>query len=137
MRKFRVLIPLAGILLIVSGSCKEQPPVKPNIIFIFSDDHSYNSLEPYGNEEVHTPNLQKLADQGVCFTHAYNMGAWNEAVCIASRTMLNTGRMVWRAFECEQHKMPELLSGGELWSQIMKKAGYETYYSGKWHVMSL
>ncbi|MHC4214051.1 MAG: sulfatase-like hydrolase/transferase, partial [Planctomycetota bacterium] len=64
---------------------------KPNILFIFADDQAFNTIRATGNEEVHTPNIDRLVNNGVTFTHAYNMGAWGGAVCVASRTMLNTG----------------------------------------------
>ena len=85
-------------LLFFSG-CSEKPvkKQKPNILFIFADDQAYNTIHAHGNNEVITPALDNLAREGVTFTHAYNMGAWHGAVCVASRTMLNTGRFVWRA----------------------------------------
>jgi len=116
-------------------SCQEIQPVKPNMIFLFVDDLSYNAVHAHGNPDIYTPNLDKLAAEGISFTHAYNMGAWHGAVCIASRTMLNTGRSLWRAWGCEQTGMKELVSQGQFWSQLMQDAGYETYFSGKWHVM--
>ena len=71
----------------------EQPP---NILFIFADDQCFETIHALGNDEIETPNLDRLARSGVTFTHAYNMGAWHGAVCVASRTMLNTGRFLWR-----------------------------------------
>jgi len=68
---------------------------KPNILFIFADDQAYETI---GNQtECQTPHLDKLMNAGVNFTHAYNMGAWNGAVCAASRAMLNSGTFVNRA----------------------------------------
>jgi choline-sulfatase len=64
---------------------------KPNILFIFADDQCFETLRSLGNDEIQTPNLDKLVRGGVTFTHAYNQGAWHGAVCVASRTMLNTG----------------------------------------------
>jgi len=104
---------------------------KPNILFIFADDHSYDCIHATGNEEIQTPNLDKLARGSTHFTHAYNMGAWNGAVCVASRTMLNTGKFVWRAKSLDL-KVEQ--SAKRTWSQQMKSAGYETYFAGKWHV---
>ena len=49
--------------------------VKPNILFIFADDQSYETIATLGNEEVSTPNLDRLANSGTAFTNAYNMGA--------------------------------------------------------------
>jgi len=107
---------------------------KPNILFIFADDQCHEALSAFGSE-VQTPNIDRLVKNGVAFTNAYNMGAWNGAVCIASRTMLNTGRSIWRA-----HKLdcPEGLENekeaGRMWSQQFKSCDYHTYFSGKWHV---
>ncbi|HCC71425.1 MAG TPA: choline-sulfatase, partial [Bacteroidales bacterium] len=67
----------------------------PNILFIFADDQSYTTKENNVNDII-TPNLDKLSERGLTFTHAYNMGGWNGAICVASRAMLNTGRFLWR-----------------------------------------
>lgn len=124
------------LLLIVVGfatGCADKQPEKPNIIFIFADDQSYNMVHSLGNKELITPNIDRLVEEGVTFTHAYNMGAWNGAVCIASRAMLNTGRFVWRAQKAV-NKPNNLIKEGSTWAQLMQKAGYETYMTGKWHV---
>lgn len=118
--------------LLLFSSCNEKTS-KPNILFIFADDQAYNTIHAHGNNEIITPNLDKLTREGVTFTHAYNMGAWHGAVCVASRTMLNTGRFVWRAHKNEK-RLKELAQERQLWSQLMEDAGYETYFSGKWHV---
>ena len=70
---------------------------KPNILFIFADDQCYETIHALGNDEIETPNLDRLARRGTAFTHAYNMGSWSGAVCVASRHMLNTGAFVWKA----------------------------------------
>lgn len=106
---------------------------KPNILFIFADDQCYSTVHASGNSEIRTPNLDKLVERGVTFTHTYNMGAWHGAVCVASRAMLNTGRFVWRAYSFEDHQQ-DLADRGEMWGQLMQKAGYDTYMTGKWHV---
>ncbi len=108
---------------------------KPNILFIFADDLSYETIGAYGLLDIDTPHLDKLVESGTSFTHAYNMGAYNGAVCVASRAMLNTGRFVWNTFERDTGKnMKEEVKEGRMWSQLMGKAGYRTYMTGKWHV---
>jgi choline-sulfatase len=104
---------------------------KPNFVFIFADDMSYETIGAYGMLDIDTPNLDSLVERGVTFTHAYNMGAWNGAVCVASRAMLNTGRFVWNA---KSANMNEEAAENHMWSQRMKQAGYQTYMTGKWHV---
>jgi arylsulfatase A-like enzyme len=106
---------------------------KPNILFIFADDQSHETIAAHGNDEVKTPNLDRLATSGVSFRNTYNMGGWNGAVCVASRAMLNTGKMIWRAHAAEP-RFDQSAAKGEFWSQLLKKAGYETYMTGKWHV---
>lgn len=124
------------LLILISGReilAGTPPASKPNILFIFTDDQRYNTLHALGNEEVITSNLDKLVKRGTTFTHAYNMGAWHGAVCVASRAMLLTGLPVWKAKEAETNYAPLVASEG-FWPQQLKKAGYETYITGKWHV---
>ena len=106
---------------------------KPNIVFIFADDMTYSAVNALGNTEIQTPNLDRLVNQGTTFTHAYNMGAWNGAVCVASRAMIISGRSVWNANQYRNH----WIDGNEMdktWGKLMESVGYETYMTGKWHV---
>jgi len=109
---------------------------KPSILFIFADDQCFETLRSLGCDEIYTPNLDRLVRNGVTFTHAYNQGAWHGAVCVASRTMLNTGRFLWIARDLEPN-LKEETQAGRFWSQYMKQAGYESYMSGKWHVKGI
>jgi arylsulfatase A-like enzyme len=106
---------------------------KPDILFLFADDQTWAALHALGNREVETPNLDRLVRRGCTFTHAYNQGAWHGAVCVASRTMLATGAFLWHAKERES-RLKEEAAAGRLWPQLMAEAGYDTYFSGKWHV---
>ncbi|WP_238718964.1 sulfatase-like hydrolase/transferase [Pelagihabitans pacificus] len=107
--------------------------MKPNIIFIFADDMTYSAIRALGNQEIQTPNLDHLVAKGTTFTNAYNMGAWNGAVCVASRAMIISGRSVWDAYDLkDQWKQGEAFD--KTWGRLMAKAGYETYMTGKWHV---
>lgn len=117
------------------SDCTQQTktPVKPNIILIFADDQCYETIHALGNDEIITPTLDKMVDEGVSFTHTYNMGGWNGAVCIASRSMLNSGRFIWRAHNAEK-RFPQLAAEGKMWGNLMQEAGYSTYMTGKWHI---
>lgn len=106
---------------------------RPNVLFIFADDQCFDTIRALGNEEIHTPNLDRLVERGTTFTHTYNMGGWSGAICVASRTMLNTGRFLWHAKDVE-NDLKEEAAQGRLWSLMMKEAGYRTYMTGKWHV---
>lgn len=109
---------------------------KPNILFIFADDQAFETINAMGYKDVQTPNLDRLVNNGVSFTHAYNMGGWHGAICVASRTMLNTGRFLWDAHNVEPTLKNEV-ANGRFWSQYMKGAGYDTYMSGKWHIKGI
>lgn len=117
----------------VAARTDGQDDNAPNIVFIFADDLSYEAVGALGNAEVETPNIDRLAKRGMVFDHAYNMGSWSGAVCVASRTMLNTGRMIWHANAVYDTTEQER-QAGRLWSEHLRQAGYETYFTGKWHV---
>ena len=106
---------------------------KPNVLFLFADDQTFAAIREFGLTDIDTPNLDRLVRTGTTFTHAYNMGSWSGAVCIASRTMLVTGRSLYDAGGIEKSLNAES-ERGVLWPQLMKQAGYRTYFTGKWHV---
>jgi len=97
-RQFLKLTGLAGLAawapaLDASGANRAK---RPNILFVLVDDQSPFTLKAYGNAVCHTPNLDRLSAQGMTFDAAYHMGSWSGAVCTPSRTMMMTGRTVWR-----------------------------------------
>lgn len=105
----------------------------PNVLFLFADDLDPGAVHALGNAEVRTPNIDRIAARGTVFSNTYNMGAWHGAVCVASRTMLMTGAYLWRAQRLEPGLGAEA-AAGRLWPLRMAEAGYETCFSGKWHV---
>lgn len=140
LRRFVCLLALLGSTLACSSlpcSSAATPsgadtPQRPNIVFIFADDQCFETIHALNNHEIETPNLDRLARRGTTFTHAYNMGSWSGAVCVASRTMLNTGRSLWNAHEVWRRSEQERRQG-RWWSEYLKHAGYRTYMTGKWH----
>ena len=108
---------------------------RPNILFLFTDDHAIDAVGALGNDLIQTPNLDRIFRRGTTFTHAYNMGAWQPAVCLASRAMLNTGKSVWRAQELDRRaRAGDSTAMADNWGPRLQRAGYATYFSGKWHV---
>jgi arylsulfatase A-like enzyme len=69
---------------------------RPNFLFILTDDQAPHTLGAYGNEVCQTPNIDRLAKEGMLIHDAHHMGSWSGAVCLPSRTMIMTGRTVWR-----------------------------------------
>ncbi|MEX0937246.1 MAG: sulfatase-like hydrolase/transferase [Pirellulales bacterium] len=109
---------------------------RPNILFIFADDQAYDTIGALGNREIETPHLDELCRRGTVFTHAYNQGGWHGAVCVASRTMLLTGRFLWNARQDRDRLESYYQASGLLWPQLLASGGYDTYFSGKWHVQA-
>ena len=131
-----ILIPSIVVFAGIFSSChQEKENEKPNILFIFSDDQSFSTIHALGNNEIKTPNLDRLVNSGVTFTHAYNMGAWHGAVCVASRAMLITGSYIWDAKRYEdEYQNQDVPLSRPMWGNLMQQAGYETYFTGKWHI---
>ena len=138
MRSLYLMPWLLAYLLISCGKPALAPAAataSPNVVFIFSDDQTYASLGALGNEHIHTPNLDRLVNSGTTFTHTYNMGGWNGAICMASRAMLNSGRSIWAARQqSERWAMGDTAAFAESWGRLLRAGGYRTYMSGKWHV---
>ena len=104
---------------------------KPNFLFFIADDLMFRTIHSINNREVHSPNIDRLVGGGVHFTHCFHSGSWTGAVCIASRTMLNTGLTPFKA----QHALVDNQSGAvPTWGQTLREAGYRTFQTGKWHL---
>jgi choline-sulfatase len=83
-------------LILLLAPCSVLLAAKPNILFILVDDQSPFDLKMYNPKStLETPNLDKLAAQGVVFDGAYHMGSSSGAVCTPSRHMIMSGRTVW------------------------------------------
>lgn len=104
---------------------------QPNFLLLLSDDQAHRTLGLLGQCEVRTPNLDRLARRGMLFTHCFNQGGYSGAVCIPSRTMLMTGRHVW---ECRNAAGTGIAEGATLWGEALRRAGYNTFMAGKWHI---
>lgn len=131
------LAPLSVILFAIAAVTPSATVVgqeqAPNFLFIITDDQSFETLGHLNHIDIETPNLDRLARQGTSFSRCYNMGSWSGAVCIASRTMLNTGRFLWNA-NAVQKQLGKEHAESRLWSDMLKGQGYKTYLTGKWHV---
>lgn len=113
---------------------------KPNVIFVFADDWGWGDLGCYGHQSLKTPNLDKLASQGLLFTQFYV----NNPVCSPSRASVMTGQYPARLgihghlathdFNKERN-MPDFLDPNvPTITKLFKSDGYATAHFGKWHI---
>jgi len=105
---------------------------RPNFLLLLSDDQMHRALSCLDELEVRTPNLDRLASRGTLFTHCFNQGGWSGAVCVPSRTMLNTGRTVWNCRNGTNNA--GIAPGAALWGETLGRSGYGTFMAGKWHI---
>jgi arylsulfatase A-like enzyme len=109
---------------------------KPNVIVILTDDMGYSDIGCFGSE-IRTPNIDRLANNGVSFTHFYNT-----ARCSPSRASLLTGLYPHQAgmghLATENYKetgyVDDLSKNAVTLAELFRTAGYATYMTGKWHV---
>jgi arylsulfatase A-like enzyme len=100
-----------------------------NILIIYADDHSYHALGAMGNKEISTPNLDRLANEGLLFTQAHVMGGHQGAVCIPSRAMMLTGRYI-NNLPGDGAVIPDSIIS---MPETLRRIGYTTFHTGKWH----
>ncbi|MFF9765159.1 sulfatase [Streptomyces sp. NPDC014636] len=110
-----------------------RPGKRPNILFVFADDLGWADLSVYSAPHIKTPNLDRLAAEGVRFTDAYS----GSATCSPTRFSLYTGRFPGRTkgglAEPIANRTQGLDPNHPTLASLLKKAGYATALIGKWH----
>ena len=124
-----MLCPIAGALLVSSCSGEEEKP--KNIVFIMTDDHSYQTISAYGDSYINTPNIDRIGNEGVIFTNSFvanSISGPSRACAITGKHSHKNGYMnnIDCTFDGTQQTFPKLL----------QQAGYETALIGKWHLIS-
>lgn len=141
MKTMKSALAIMSLGMIASANASEAPkkekrtsdPSRPNVLIIYADDLGYGDLQCYSAKNVETPNVNRLADNGIRFTHAYATAATSTP----SRYSMLTGHYSWRRPDTdiapgdagmiirpEQYTMADMF----------KSAGYATCAIGKWHL---
>jgi arylsulfatase A-like enzyme len=137
MYKMNFLFTVTGIGLgAVTSGAQTNKTTPPNIMVILTDDMGYSDIGCFGSE-IRTPNIDKLAQNGLRFTHHYNT-----ARCSPTRASLLTGLYPHQAcmghLASEPYKQPgyvnDLSKNAVTMAEVFKNAGYSTYMTGKWHI---
>jgi arylsulfatase A-like enzyme len=108
----------------------ERPRRRPNLLFLFSDQHSNDMMGCSGNGQVQTPVMDRLSAEGVHFTHCFS----SSPVCTPYRGMLLSGMhsLSNGAFVNDVTMIP---GKGKYFGEALRDAGYRTGYFGKWHLL--
>lgn len=123
-----VLLPIVGTLF-----CPSQYAAKPNIIVVLADDLGYGDVSAYGGKTIQTPNIDRLANEGISFTNGYA----TSATSTPSRYALMTGMYPWKNDQAKilAGDAPLIIAETEFTlPKMMQQAGYKTGAIGKWHL---
>jgi len=131
--KKSIILPF--LVLLVYSNAQSQ---RPNIIYIMTDDMGYGDLSGYGRKDYTTPNLDKLASQGIKFVNAYSAGP----LCTPTRTAFMTGRypaktpvgLIEPLTGTKKDSAFGLTNEFPSVATLMQASGYETALIGKWHL---
>ena len=129
MTRHRLPVVVAALLLAATTAAAQRPP---NIVLIVADDLGYGDIAPYGQQLIHTPNLERMAREGTRFTQFYA----GSAVCAPSRAVLMTGVQTGRnpirgnkEYPGGQQPLP---AGTVTLARLLQQRGYATGAYGKW-----
>ncbi|MBK3519249.1 sulfatase-like hydrolase/transferase [Carboxylicivirga marina] len=127
---------LVAFLFIQCHSAKTVKENPPNILFVLLDDMGKEWVSEYGAEEIKTPTIDQLGQEGIIFENAYSMPQ-----CTPSRVALLTGQYPWRNGWINHYDVPRWGHGARFdpelnpsYAKILQKAGYKTCAAGKWQI---
>ncbi|KAA2218658.1 sulfatase family protein [Maribacter flavus] len=129
---FKNIFNFVALLLCVSVffGCNEdakETPIKPNIVFIMSDDHAYQAISAYDNRLIETPNIDRIAKMGMLFTNA----SVTNSICAPSRATILTGKHSHLNGKIDN--VSPFDTTNVTFPQLLQKAGYQTAMFGKLH----
>lgn len=126
-RNFYILSVFLTVICTLSCSEKETATERPNILFIMSDDHAYQAISAYSDHLMQTPNIDRLAEEGMLFTNA----CVTNSICAPSRATILTGK------HCHLHGKTDNVFPFDTtqmtFPQLLQESGYQTAMFGKLH----
>jgi arylsulfatase A-like enzyme len=120
---------LVGFLLVCSAAPLSADEQRPNILFILTDDQRWDGFGSSGNERIHTPHLDRIAERGVHFRNAFV----TLAICSPSRAACLTGRY-GSSNGVTTFGAVNIKTGEPTFARALRDAGYRTGLTGKWHL---
>lgn len=132
-RSFMKSLGLAAAAVMIPAKLRAADTQKPNVVIIYADDLGYGDVGCYGATKVKTPNIDKLASEGLRFTNAHSPSA----TCTPSRYAMLTGEYAWRKKGtgiARGDARMIIQPGRTTLPLVMKRAGYTTGVVGKWHL---
>src|SRR5690606_40073665 len=119
------LLLISVLALFSSCSEKEEITAKPNIVFIMSDDHGYQAISAYNDKLIQTPNIDRIADEGMLFTNA----SVTNSICAPSRAVILTGKHSHMNGKIDN--LSAFDTTNVTFPQLLQDAGYQTAMFGK------
>jgi arylsulfatase A-like enzyme len=132
MRASWCLLPISGAIFLFFFSCRSETrediaTIRPNIVFIMSDDHAYQAISAYNDKLIKTPNIDRIANEGMRFTNA----SVTNSICAPSRAVILTGKH--SHINGKIDNLSPFDTTNITFPQLLQNAGYQTAMFGKLH----